>query len=450
MSGELPASRDAGQAPAPLMGVVADDITGANDIGGMFARSGLRVHVYPYPGPGATWPLDLAVPEGEEPEILILDTNSRLETAPQAYARVVAATRLLQAAGCRSFFNKTCSVFRGNIGAEFDAMLDVLRREFAVVVLGFPKNGRTTLGGIHYVHGRRLEESEFRHDPTHPMTQSDLRAILQGQTSRRVAHLDHSEIVRGPQALRAGVAARQAICSYLILDVVDQASLATIAAAVHDQPVLCGSSALAEELPAAWGWPGRPLPAPALPRQRGLGLLVAAGSLMPQTRVQSEYLLAQGAAGLELNVLRLFWPVEREAEVERLAAAAVTAMGLGHDVLLQSPNRAEAVAAAQAEGYRRGLRTGEVGRLVSAALAEAVGRALERTGQNRLVVAGGETSAAVSARLGVSGLLVGAEIQPGLPACLTLAAPQRKLVLKSGSFGSPDFLEQALVYLKTQ
>lgn len=47
--------------------------------------------------------------------------------------------------GVRQYIDKQCSVFRGNIGAEFDAMLDELQEEFAVVVLGFPDNGRTTL-----------------------------------------------------------------------------------------------------------------------------------------------------------------------------------------------------------------------------------------------------------------------------------------------------------------
>ena len=43
--------------------------------------------------------------------------------------------------GYHQFRKKTCSVFRGNIGAEFDAMLEALGLEFAVIVLGFPRAG---------------------------------------------------------------------------------------------------------------------------------------------------------------------------------------------------------------------------------------------------------------------------------------------------------------------
>ena len=125
------------------MGVVADDVTGSNDIGIMFAKSGYLTYVQAFKDGSSSYAA--AQPE---PDILILDTNSRLDPPEVAYRKVFDATRQLQQAGCRQFHNKTCSVFRGNIGAEFDAMLDALGLEFAVVVLGFPKNGRTTVDGI--------------------------------------------------------------------------------------------------------------------------------------------------------------------------------------------------------------------------------------------------------------------------------------------------------------
>jgi uncharacterized protein YgbK (DUF1537 family) len=40
------------------------------------------------------------------------------------------------------------------------------------------------------------------------------------------------------------------------------------------------------------------------------------------------------------------------------------------------------------------------------------------------------------------------EIQPGLPSCVSLNEPRRMLVLKSGSFGKPDFFHQALEHLR--
>ena len=75
---------------------------------------------------------------------------------------------------------------------------------------------------------------------------------------------------------------------------------------------------------------------------------------------------------------------------------------------------------------------------------------LADTGQNRLIVAGGETSDAVCRSLGITGMRIWQEIQPGLPSCIALNQPARFLVLKSGSFGKPNFFEQALEHLREQ
>ena len=426
------------------MGVVADDITGSNDIGIMFAKSGYLTHVYSFKENGSLF----TTSKEDEPDIVILDTNSRLDPRQVAYDKVFAATRRLQQAGCRQFHNKTCSVFRGNIGAEFDAMLDVLGLEFAVVVLGFPKNGRTTVNGIHYVHGKRLEDSEFRNDPIHPMLRSDLLGILQSQTKRKVALLTHEIVDQGAQALRDKIQRMRSQCQYLILDVTDQAALTTIAQAVHDEPVLCGSSALAEELPPVWGSAQVHAGLHDLPLQGGTGILVVAGSLMPQTAGQIESLQDKGTLCFVLDTSRLFDTVQREAEIVRLTIAISTQLSAGSDVIFHSPNDPNAVETARRAGLASSASNTEVSRLVSETLAEVTARVLEKTGQNRLVVAGGETSAAVCARLGVDGMRIWKEIQPGLPSCVSLNEPPRLLVLKSGSFGNPDFFVQALEHLR--
>ena len=421
------------------IGVVADDVTGANDIGSMFAKAGYRVHVYRWDS------FDPAALHGERPDVCIIDTNSRLDAPDLAYRKVFAATQQLQQAGCRQFFNKTCSVFRGNIGVEFDAMLDRLQQEFAIVVLGFPKNGRLTLDGAHYVHGQPLAESPFRHDPIHPMLCSNVVEILQAQTQRAVGLIDHRIIAQGAEALTTCVEQMRGRCHYLILDVPDQTALRTIAQAVGEYGVLCGSSALAEELPAVWG-PVVERTAD-LPRFGSSSMLCAAGSLTPQTVAQIEHMRARGTPVVEVDTLRLLDEAERQAEIEQVVARLVQLSAGGAHPLVHGSNRPEAVAQTRAVGQQHGLQTTEVARLVEETLAEIVARTLHRTGGRRLVVAGGETSAAICRRLGVSGLRIWKEIQPGLPSCVSLTEPPLLLVLKSGSFGTADFLEQAFEQL---
>jgi uncharacterized protein YgbK (DUF1537 family) len=83
------------------------------------------------------------------------------------------------------------------------------------------------------------------------------------------------------------------------------------------------------------------------------------------------------------------------------------------------------------------------GELVEQALST-IASDLVAAGVRRLVVAGGETAGAVVKELGVEGLRIGHEIDPGVPWTVTLGDPPLALALKSGNFGGPDFFLKAL------
>ena len=86
------------------------------------------------------------------------------------------------------------------------------------------------------------------------------------------------------------------------------------------------------------------------------------------------------------------------------------------------------------------------GALVETALAEIAKRLVAR-GVRRLVVAGGETSGAVVQALGVKGLRIGKQIDPGVPWTATIGDPPIALALKSGNFGGTDFFLRSFTVL---
>ena len=422
-----------------LIGIVADDITGANDIGIMYAKADWQADVYPYPfsqSKMGTFP----------PDVLIIDTNSRLDSYDEAYEKVTSSTEKLKQLGCKQFFNKTCSVFRGNIGAEFDAMLDVLESEFAVVVLGFPKNGRTTINGQHYVHGRKLADSEFRHDPVHPMKNSNLVEILQSQTKRKVAFVEVDIVDQGSEILKQEIEIMRTKCNYLLIDVRNQESLKIIASAIKEEKVICGASGIAEELALVMNQTQKKEQSIKLPKL-DTGVLCAAGSLMPQTFRQVEEMKNRGLPVFELESRKLF-SGQRDAHIEELIKKLVTTLTKGEDVLVHSSNDTEVVKVTKQVAASLGYSNTEISRVVSESLAIVIDETVKRTNANRLLIAGGETSASVCSKLGIEGLRVWKEIEPGLPSCLSLNKPSMMLVLKSGSFGSPDFFAKAIEHLK--
>jgi uncharacterized protein YgbK (DUF1537 family) len=109
-------------------------------------------------------------------------------------------------------------------------------------------------------------------------------------------------------------------------------------------------------------------------------------------------------------------------------------------VLIYATTTPEEVRAAQAD-----LGVERAGALVENALA-AIAQGLVKLGVGQMIVAGGETSGAVVKALGVKGLRIGPEIDPGVPWTTTLPNEGDRplaLALKSGNFGTPDFFLKA-------
>ena len=84
------------------------------------------------------------------------------------------------------------------------------------------------------------------------------------------------------------------------------------------------------------------------------------------------------------------------------------------------------------------------GEIIEATLSACAVAAREQ-GARRVIVAGGETSGAVTKALGVAQLDIGTEIAPGVPWTFCQSGGhQIALTLKSGNFGGPGFFQEAL------
>ena len=421
------------------VGVVADDITGANDIGIMFAKNGYATGVFPFSSADPT--------DFENLDVVILDTDSRFDSAGTAAQKVKAAALLLKQTGFDCYFKKTCSVFRGNIGAEFDAMQDILGADCSMVIAGFPKNGRTTREGIHYLNGKPLDQSALVCDPVHPTTEPALAKII-GKQSDRVCGLFSCRELDLPFAEQCRIFnQKKQACSYLIFDVRNQEDLVRISKLVKSESSLCGSSAIGEELPKVWGIPPEDtgLSGQVHPVKDPCGTLVLAGSLTAQTVVQIEYLQKSGTASREIDTVALFDSGMRDTMLEDRVQFAVPLLKSGKTVLLYTENQPEAVAKTKKIGHEKGLTDEEIGRVVSAAVHDLAVKIQSQTGLKKLVVAGGDTSAAVSSAFSLRKMIILKEIEPGVPTMYGYGrAGELLLVFKSGSFGSASFLQKAV------
>ncbi|MEM7213233.1 MAG: nucleotide-binding domain containing protein, partial [Pseudomonadota bacterium] len=222
--------------------------------------------------------------------------------------------------------------------------------------------------------------------------------------------------------------------SHIVVDAVADADLSIIAEACYDWPLLSGGSAVAMPLPALYRMAGlmNAEEGDAVAAAPEGGAIVLSGSCSAMTRQQVAR-FAQHHPSYRLD------PVELARNGADASHSWLADQDPNATVLLFATAEPKDVAAAQAA-----LGTGRAGEVVEQALSELALKARER-GTRRFVVAGGETSGAVSKALEAKRLDIGSEIAPGVPWTFTQSGGHRiALALKSGNFGGPYFFSEAL------
>ncbi len=417
-----------------ILGCIADDFTGATDLGLVLAQQGMAV-VQTVGIPPIT--LDLG-----EVDAVIVALKSRTAPPQEAIADSLAALAWLQSLGAKQYLFKYCSTFdstdEGNIGPVADALLDALGADFTIACPAYPSLGRTIKEGALYVGNVKLSESAMRDHPLTPMTDSNLVQILSRQTPHTVGLISHDTVAAGVKAIQAAMATLRAQNKrYAILDVIADGDLLTIGEAVAALPLITGGSGIALGLPENYRRQGllENAAPPRLPNIAGPAVVLS-GSCSEQTRKQVAH-MKQSYPALALDPIALAAKTQRVADVIAWAAPYMDTT----PVLIYSSGSPASVRAVQKRLGREAA-----GQMIEQALAE-VARELVKKGVRRLVVAGGETSGAVVRALSIQALRIGPAIDPGVPWTESIGDPTLALALKSGNFGSDDFFIKALEML---
>jgi 3-dehydrotetronate 4-kinase len=424
----------AGETMPVLLGAIADDFTGATDLANTLVRQGMRtVQLIGVPARAAP----------EEVDAVVVALKSRTIPAPDAIVQSLAALAFLQGAGAKQILFKYCSTFdstdRGNIGPVADALLAALGADFTVFCPAFPENGRTIYRGYLFVDNVLLSESSMRDHPLTPMRDANLLRVLGRQTPHKVGLVPFETVLRGSEAVQAEFARlRREGYRHAVVDAVRDTDLLTIGEAVADLSLVTGGSGIALGLPENFRRAGLleiGQQADRLPRVHGPAAVIS-GSCSAAT-------LAQVA------VMRATHPA---FEVDPMALAAgepvvPRALEWADAYLDETPLLISASAAPErVRAVQDRLGRDRAGSLVEGALAD-IARGLVERGVRRLVVAGGETSGAVVQALGITGLRIGQQIDPGVPWTVSLGEPAIALALKSGNFGREDFFVRAFTCL---
>ncbi|CDX33890.1 conserved hypothetical protein [Mesorhizobium sp. SOD10] len=416
-----------------LLGVIADDFTGASDIANTLAKG--------LPGQGG---LDtaqfLGVPRSDasnDIEAGVVALKSRSISVTEAVEQSLAALRWLLDQGCRQIVFKYCSTFDstadGNIGPVGEALADELGVSGVVACPAFPTAGRTIYQGHLFVHDRLLNESGLENHPLNPMTDPDIRRWLGRQTRHPVGLVAWQAVREG--AARIASELRQAADRgehLAIVDAITDDDLVAIGRACASAKLITGGSGIALGLPANFIAAGEAKGAPPSRIAVEGPEAVLAGSCSGATRGQIDHHKARHPT-LAIDVDAV---MRGRANADQLVSFVLD--NQGHAPLVYSSAKPEEVARLQRIHGRE-----QVAQTLDVLLADTACK-LVASGVRRLVVAGGETSGAVVSALDLGPLRIGPEIDPGVPVLVSGSVRPIALALKSGNFGSRDFFEKAL------
>lgn len=411
-----------------MIGVIADDLTGASDAASAMRRRGLEVAVTF----GVPTSASLSSLAGIDVVIAALKTRS--VDAIVAVAAVESTADVFAALEIDIVYFKYCSTFdstpRGNIGAVADALMSRTGTDIFLHVPGYPDNGRTVCHGYLFVDDLLLGESSMRHHPLNPMLDSDLVRLLSPQTGTAAMKLRYIDIRSETEAV--ALIASIETTAHVLCDTLDNADIDALtrvatAGGVAPRVLVGGGAPMAAALCSTLVRSRRTVDEDttrsefrAGPRTDGFAVAIA-GSASATTARQID--------AFDGPTLRLTARELAQSDIAaRVHSWALGRWERGPILVTSNGDGTERLDSAEAEAVELGL--------------AAIARRLVEAGADRIIVAGGETSGAVAVGLGISTVVVGDEICTGVPWTYAFD-PAVRIAFKSGNFGPDDFFRSA-------
>jgi len=413
------------------LAVLADDLTGGMIIAGKLEAAGVAC-------PLVTNVDELLALPGD-PTAVVLARKIRLVSPAQARQEAEAAAAAFAKRGANTIFYKYSALFestdQGNIGPIAEALLAATGAKRTMFCPAYVDRGLTMYQGHIFIGSTLMSETAKRFDPMTPSTTSDVVAKLRSQTAWRVALADHQMLTADAAAVAAALDAQPDVL-FWVMDAINDADVAKIAAVTRDWPLVTGADSLPPAIIEDRRQGALPQPGSGrrlLPAALGHAAVIA-GSCGPATAAQ----LAAFAERHPVWQVDLARDGDAEGLADAIAAWASERLPSGPVAIATTADPA-GVAAAQAAFGREGA-SQRADRLLGA-----VAVRLRDVGVSKLVIAGGETSGAVLKALEVGRLEVAGyddELWGGY--CHALGQRPMSFVLKPGGTGDPHFFFTAL------
>ncbi|WP_018922779.1 four-carbon acid sugar kinase family protein [Salsuginibacillus kocurii] len=210
------------------IGVIADDLTGANATGVRLTKEGF---------PAVTVVHSSPFPKDQGYDAVIMDTDSRYLPTENAAERVKTAAEELNHWGAELISKRIDSTVRGNIGPELDQLLELFPDRVAVVTPSFPASDRVVIGGYMLVDDVPLQKTDVANDPVKPLTTSCVPELIEEQSTHTVHSIGLKDIMASNGHLQKVLRdAFQSGARIIVCDAVTDEDVERIAATLKEIP----------------------------------------------------------------------------------------------------------------------------------------------------------------------------------------------------------------------
>ncbi|MBR1425357.1 four-carbon acid sugar kinase family protein [bacterium] len=430
-----------------IVGIIADDLTGANDTALQFKLNGTDTNIL----------LKNEIAKSQKAEFgaqaWAISTESRNVSAKEAFEKVKDAVQLLEKEiNPDYFYKKIDSTVRGNIAVEVLSILEVLGWDAAVIMPAFPQEGRITVGGYQLLKGVPIERTEMARDPHSPINESHLPKLLKNQLGENleniVGMIELSTILDGAGPIV--VKLNELIAKGKKIIVTDSASTTDI-----EQVVLAmnksgykilpvGNAAAAKVLSNEW-FPLQerneevlPVKLPKLPK------FIVSGSATQITANQIEKFeqsedYEENALAIELNMNTVLLGVQDEL-VDRI----VSNLGDDNIVLVHTSKLIKNFDGFNEDAVKANLTKSGLANVITDFLAELTKKVLAKK-KAVLITLGGETSYKCCDAIEANQLKLVDEVLPAIALSKSFNSDQW-IVTKSGNLGGLNTIIEILKY----
>ena len=427
-----------------IVGIIADDLTGANDTALQFHLKGANTQILLS---DEIEPLNI-----KGTQTWAISTESRNIDAEHAFEKVEKASKMfLEKLNPDYIYKKIDSTIRGNIAVEVLGILSVTDYEASVIVPAFPAEMRTTVGGYHMLKGIPIERTEMALDPHSPIIESHVPTLLKNQLADEykdiIGQIELKTVMKGAGPILQRINELVAEGKKLIVaDAVSTVDIEQIALAIkksENKILPTGTAAFAQALSEFWfaDLDNEHIikTFPNLPK------FIVSGSATQITANQIEKL--ENSDEFE-NILAISFDLQTvlNGVTPELVERIVSNLNFDNTVVVHTSKLIKDFDGFSETSLNAELSKANLADVITDFLAELTRRVLDKK-EAILITLGGETSYKCCSAIGAYQLQLIDEVAPAI--ALSLDHNAQWIVTKSGNLGNSDTLIDILKYFKS-